>query len=245
MTDHTKSQATNIDDDFNHNITKNIGNVSDGLTETDALADEAATTTSSIQELEQLDEGVVKKPKMIAWNTWRIRSSLKLWEAVALSKNIAPSRIAKIKEKYPKTYKNYQVRLKTAISWLNVELKILDHPENGYLAEHKIVGLIDFVKCAEKKQVKMPQQLLDMLEVQANGHESQGIVQQIQAKKTNTSTELRNIELQKAANAMAQDMKKTRKEKITKQKVALALHKADWGHISSPETIERIIRVDW
>jgi hypothetical protein len=42
MTDHTKSQAANIDDDFNHNITKKIDNVSDGPTETDALADEVA-----------------------------------------------------------------------------------------------------------------------------------------------------------------------------------------------------------
>lgn len=244
MTDHTKSQAANIDDDFNHNIKKNIDNVSDGPTETDALADEVATTTSSIQELQQLDEGVVKKKKMIAWNTWRIRSSLKLWEAVALSKNIAPSRIARIKEKYPKTYKNYQVRLKTAISWLNVELNILDHPENGYFAEHKMVELIDFVKCAEKKQVKMPQQLLDMLEVQADGHERQGPAEHIQTKKKSTKTELRNVELQKAAHALALDMQKREKVKITKGMVALALHKGEWSGMDF-ETIKRNTRVDW
>ena len=243
MTDHTKSQAANIDDDLNHNITKNIENVSDGPTETDALADVVATTSSSIQELQQLDEGVVKKKKMIAWNTWRIRSSLKLWEAVALSKNIAPSRIARIKEKYPKTYKNYQIRLKTAISWLNNELNILDHPKNGYFAEHKMVKLIDFVKCAEKK-VKMPQQLLDMLEVQADGHERQGPAEHSQTKKKSTKIELRNAELQKAAHALAQDMQKREKGNITKGMVALALHKGEWSGMDL-ETIKRNMRVDW
>lgn len=224
----------------------NMAGVSEVLSEIDAKSDDVTSANPSLsQELKQGSQDLATKKKGIDWDVWRKRSSLKLWEAAALSKNIAPSRLARIKEKYPARYKNYRTRLKTAISWLNVELSVLDHPGNGFTAEHKMVGLIDFVKCAEKKQVKMPQQLLDMFEVQANGHESQGIVQQIQTKKTNTNIELRNIELQKAANAMAQDLKKSRKGKITKPMVAQALHKGEWSHMGSIETIKRNFQVDW
>lgn len=223
----------------------NTAGVSAVVSEIDALSDEVTLTNPSLsQELKQDSQDLAKKKKGIDWDVWRKRSSLKLWEAAALSKNIAPSRLARVKEKYPIRYKNYRTRLKTAISWLNVEVKVLDHPGNGFMADHMMVELVDFVKCAVKKQVKIPQQLLDMLELQADGHESQGIVQRTQTKKKSTNIVMRNIELQKAANAMAQDMNKNEKVRITKRMVAQALHKGDWSGMEL-ETIKRIIRVDW
>lgn len=223
----------------------NLAGVSVVDSEIDALSDEGTSANPSLsQELKQEGQNLAKKKKGIDWNVWRKRSSLKLWEAVALSKNIAPSRLVRIKENDPIRYKNYRTRLKTAISWLNVEVKVLDHPGNGFMADHKMVELVDFVKCAVKKQVKMPQQLLDMLEVQADGHERQGPAEHIQTKKKSTKIELRNVELQKAAHALAQDMQKRGKVKITKGMVALALHKGEWSGMDF-ETIRRNMRVDW
>jgi hypothetical protein len=245
MTDHTKSQAANIDDGFNHNITKNIDNGSEGPAETDALADEVATTTSSVQELQQLDEGVVKKAKMIAWNTWRKRSSLTVCDAVALSFNVAPVRISKIIEKNPKRARAYRSRLKTVKSWLNVDLCVLDHPDNGSSVEEKMIKLTDFVQCAVAKGLKLPQPLLDMVIDNQLAIASTVVAEPIQAKKSNKSVEDRNQKLQEAANTLALELGKKTTKRITRRDIAKALHKREeWNHIEA-ETIERNIRRDW
>ena len=245
MTDNSKSQAANIDDNDNHDIKIHMDSVFGGRTETEALADDLAAMTTSVQELDQQDAVLAKKKKMIAWNTWLKRSSLTVRDAVALSFNVAPVRVSKIIEKNPKRASEYRSRLKTVISWLNVDLTVLDHPNNGSSVEEKMIKLTDFVQCAITKGLKLPQPLLDMEIDTQKAIESTAVAEPIQAKKSNKSVKDRNQSLQEAANTLALALGKNTTKRITRRDIAKGLHKREeWNHIEA-ETIERIIRCNW
>ena len=176
------------------------------------------------------------------WKTWLARTSVKLWEAVALSKNINPSKLSKIEEKNPLRYRNYRARLKTTASWLNNDLMIQEHPDNGSASPDKMVKLVDFIKCAEEKGMKVAPALLAISRANDKDRpiDSKPEISEQRSKKV---TE-RNEKLQEAADRIASELKNKGKTIVTKRKVSEALHRGEWKECGK-ETIQRNIKVTW
>lgn len=122
------------------------------------LADTVANQLVDEKSQVNADKVIQKKGSVNPnWDWWKKREGVRLWEAVALSKNIKPSRLEKIKAQQPNNYRYYFNRLNMAISWLNISLPIMqDHPNNGILPENRVVLLSDFVQCAQSKGTKLP-----------------------------------------------------------------------------------------
>lgn len=90
------------------------------------------------------------------WDYWKKIEAIRLWKAVALSKNIKPNRLNIIKAEQPARHQQYLKHLPIAISWLNVSLPIHQgHPNNGICAKDKVVLLFDFVRCAQSKGMEI------------------------------------------------------------------------------------------
>lgn len=105
-----------------------------------------------------------------AWNELKSRPSIKLWELVAISKDIRPSKLEIVKKEDRTRYTGYPARLKTAISWVGDGLTIVEHPDNGAMAKHKMFSPVEFVECmrAKAKRKKIAEGLLKITSVKTN-----------------------------------------------------------------------------
>lgn len=219
-----------------------------GSIQSNDKASTAASNRQTIVEPQQLTKKISDRKQgsiYPAWETWQKRFSLMLWEAVALSKNINPTKLDKIKTNNPVRYRNYAIRLKTAASWLNICLPILEHPANGIKPADKMVNLVDFVRCAKACNVKITSKLLEIAKVieRANKQVSVGLHQTMQ--QGNRITQANEL-LQEAANKLASELARNPKgNDVTKRLVAKKLHEQpEWAGISAV-TIERRIRRKW
>ena len=202
-------------------------------------------------EREKLPNAEAPVKKMILfppnWINWKTRASLKLWEAVSLSKNIEPRKLLIIEHKHTKIYLSYFQRLQVAQSWLVSKIPILDHPDNGERTQDKIVRLEDFVRCACEmaSNWEMPPQLIAIGKELGKPVVSRPNIEPLPEKQESESIAKRNQKLQETANKIAQELKKTMKTRVTRRKVVEALHKQDEWNLMTKENIERNIRVQW
>ncbi len=180
------------------------------------------------------------------WSVWKKRGLVKLWEAVALSKNIHPPKLELLREQKHKKVTGYASRLKTAISWLEIELKIYEHPDSGNESKDKMILLSEYVRIAQSKGVKITPKLIEITieskQLINNNDNSIG-------KKTrniSSGLEERNENLQNAATKVAIELRnKKPRYPVTKTQVATELKKTgDWPTMSIPR-IERIIKKNW
>lgn len=84
------------------------------------LADSAniPDDTPPIKEAEHVKDRPTKRKRGSIypdWRVWKKRPNLKLWEAVALSKNINPEKLEVVRKENKSLYKGFPSRLKTAI----------------------------------------------------------------------------------------------------------------------------------
>ena len=201
-------------------------------------------TTDNITSPEAPNQTIAAKKKGIKWDVWARRDSLMIWEAVALSKNIPPSQLSRIEEKTPIRYRNYESRLKTAISWLNVSLDVLDHPANGEESSKKMILLTDFIRCAREKKLKLPQKMLAITAETTTVLVDSTAVGKQSSKK---SPELlhRNQKLQSDAETLAIE-EKSKRRPTTKRRIAQLLSKSEhWSGSVDIATIERNILKTW
>lgn len=180
------------------------------------------------------------------WNVWQKRRAAKLCDAVALSKNINPSKLKKTKEKYPSRFKGYSSRLKTAISWLNSGLTIQSIPNSNNDPADCMILLPDFVKCAQATGMKVTPKMLELVGLIKKLPGSDIVPELEEPKKARGSIAQRNASLQEAANrTAAEQMKKFPNKMITRRLVVKLLHATpEWSELKV-EVIERNIRKTW
>lgn len=85
---------------------------------------------SKIEELQEQSKSATQRKKashLPSWKVWKARTSVRLWEAVALSMNVTPSWLDRRMKRFPTKAQTYRARLKTARSWLNSDLQIMSH----------------------------------------------------------------------------------------------------------------------
>ncbi len=202
------------------------------------------------------------------WPNWRRRVSVKLWAAVALASDINPHKLQELEIHQLEKYEKYLGRLDKAVSWLGTDLEVVDHPDNGTTGEEQMVRLIDFVRCAETKRIRVSKTLSEMVRTavfdspassaEATTTSIENPATTISASDMNTlqervigsagkSSELieRNQELQQEADAVAERLKAKIGRTPSKQLVVNELHKmAKWSN-REVGTLMRNIRVTW
>lgn len=243
MSNQPKSHCVNSDDNV-------INSCPVDTSRDDALSSSRVAIVQTVekQHLKNTEEPI-KKIVLFPpnWNYWRTHASLKLWEAVSLSKNIAPFKLLIIEHKHPKIYHSYFLRLKVAQSWLVSKIPILDHPNNGERTQDKIVRLEDFVQCAcaMASNWEMPPQLIAIGKELCKPVVPRPNIEPLLEKKESGAIAKRNQKLQEAANKIAQELKKSMKTPVTRRKVVEALHQQEGWNLMTKENIERNIRVQW
>ena len=243
MSNQPKTAPVNSDD--NDMISNSEDNSRD-----DAISGLGAAIVQTVEQEQLLNTEVPIKEMVLFppnWSYWKTRASLKLWEAVSLSKNINPIKLIIIEHKHPEIYRGYFHRLQVAQSWLVAKIHILDHPDNGERTQDKIVRLEDFVQCAcaMASNWVMPPQLIAIGKVLGKPVVPMSNIEHLPEKQESEAIAKRNQKLQDAANKIAEELKKTMKTRVTRRKVVEALHKQDGWNVMTKENIERNIRVQW
>ena len=180
------------------------------------------------------------------WSVWKKRPCVKVWEAVALSKNINPKYLAKVKESDPKRYFGYTTRLKTTRYWLDIEIKIQDHPENGNTGKEKMILLTDFIICAQANNMKIAPELMEITKEAIQKTKVNNNLSNVKSSRSSITIDNRNEELNKLATKTGQELHaKHKTKKITKLMVAKEIRKIDDWKDMEEATIIRIIKVSW
>lgn len=106
-----------------------------------------------------------------------------------------------------------------------------DMPSQAVLFKHYVINQDELIKFATLLSIKV------LIELEDEQEDSRG------SKKT--STIARNLELQAAAEKLAQEYAAANKPKLTRRKAATELAKKPGYSDTTPETIERILRKTW
>lgn len=195
-------------------------------TDTASLVD---TDSKLNKELQQENQVVIKrKSGTINWKLWQSYACVKLWEAVALSLNIFPSKLEKTKETNHTRYLNYRRRLKRAITWLSIDINFLkDHPANGIDPKDKMVFLVDFVRWAQANNLKITPELMEITKEPIQQTKIQNDMAKHKSGDAKKRTANRDEKIINEATKIGLELQAKNKEKnITKVMVAKQLLKA-------------------